>query len=57
MPGSIELVIKDNLEKYATYDNDKSLWSFYYGDLYELINKVLGEYEERYFARLNGGEN
>ena len=52
MTESIEQVIKDNLENYATYDKDKSLWNFYYDDLYELIDKVLGEFEERYLEMI-----
>lgn len=48
MTESIELIIKDNLEKYADYDVDSSRWNIYYDDLYELIDKVLVEFYERY---------
>lgn len=52
MPESIENIIKENLENYADYDEDTSRWQFYYDDLYELFDKVLNEFEERFLERM-----
>lgn len=52
MPESIENIIKENLENYGDYNEDTSRWQFYYDDLYELFDKVLNEFEERFLERM-----
>lgn len=52
MPESIENIIKENLENYGDYSEDTSRWQFYYDDLYELFDKVLNEFEERFLERM-----